>query len=64
MIKTNNVELDAVFDEVLAQRNNALDDKAIIAGKLRIQEALNAALQKQLDEFAKSKAEEKKEGEQ
>ena len=64
MIRTGNSELDAVIEVLQAQRNEALDTVALMASKLRAQEAMTAALQKQLDEFAKPKAEEKKEGEQ
>lgn len=62
MIRTNNVEIDAMIEVLQAQRNEAQDTVALMTSKLRVQEALTASLQKQLDELAKPKAEEKKEG--
>ena len=52
MISTGNPELDAVIATITEQRNAALDGVAILSGKLRVQEQLTAALQKQLDDAA------------
>jgi len=42
MIQTNNPELDAIINELQAQRNSALDGMAILTGKLKVQEKLTA----------------------
>ena len=55
MISTGNPELDAVIATITEQRNAALDGVAILSGKLRVQEQLTAALQKQLVEIKKKK---------
>ena len=55
MITTGNPELDAVIATISEQRNAALDSVAILSGKLRVQEQLAAALQKQLVEIKKRK---------
>ena len=55
MIATGNPELDAVIATISEQRNTALDSVAILSGKLRVQEQLTAALQKQLVEIKKRK---------
>ena len=55
MIATGNPELDAVIATISEQRNTALDGLAILSGKLRVQEQLAAALQKQLVEIKKRK---------
>ena len=57
MIATGNPELDAVIATISEQRNTALDGVAILSGKLRVQEQLTAALQKQLDDAAKKEKE-------
>jgi len=48
MIQTSNLELDAIISELQAQRNNALDGMAILAGKLKIQEKLTAEANEKL----------------
>jgi len=48
MIQTSNLELDAIISELQAQRNNALDGMAILAGKLKVQEKLTAEANEKL----------------
>ena len=55
MIRTNNAEMDTVIEVLQSQRNEAMDACALLASKLKVQEALTTDLQKQLEEAAKPK---------
>lgn len=50
MIKTGNAEIDAVITALVAQRDSALDNLAIMSGKMAVYEATTKALQEQLEQ--------------
>jgi hypothetical protein len=53
MIQTGNSELDQIITALTDQRNSALDNLAVMSGKLSAQESLAKDLKKQLDDLLK-----------
>ena len=55
MLKAPDTELNAVLRAISEQREAALDQVAVLSGKLAVQEKLSAELQQQLNEALKPK---------
>lgn len=53
MIQAGNTELDNILKALTEQRNSAMDAVAVLTGRLAVQEALSAELQKKLNEALK-----------